>query len=193
MLTSRACARRRSPASDFRVGKPPRRGERPHMWSSKKKIAQFYGVDAAVCFVSGYLTMSPHQLPMGAEGPRHPRRVHPQQRARRDQAFRRGTPLLQAQRHRGSLTCPAHRRRVTTRILVIVEGIYSMDGDVANLPAASELRAEYGFWLMVDEAHSLESSGRTAGASPNIRGRSARSRHLDGNIVEDHVELRRHT
>ncbi len=41
------------------------------------------------------------------------------------------------------------------RILVIVEGIYSMDGDVANLPAILKLKAEYGFWLMVDEAHSL--------------------------------------
>ena len=46
------------------------------------------------------------------------------------------------------------------RILVIVEGIYSMDGDVANLPAIMKLKAEYGFWLMVDEAHSLGILGK---------------------------------
>ena len=46
------------------------------------------------------------------------------------------------------------------RILVIVEGVYSMDGDVANLPAIMKLKAEYGFWLMVDEAHSLGILGR---------------------------------
>ncbi|KSV88823.1 hypothetical protein N184_07890 [Sinorhizobium sp. GL28] len=47
------------------------------------------------------------------------------------------------------------------RIMVIVEGIYSMDGDVADLPALLKLRAEYGFWLMVDEAHSLGVLGKT--------------------------------
>jgi len=41
------------------------------------------------------------------------------------------------------------------RVLVIVEGVYSMDGDVADLPRLIELRAQHGFWLMVDEAHSL--------------------------------------
>jgi 7-keto-8-aminopelargonate synthetase-like enzyme len=46
------------------------------------------------------------------------------------------------------------------RILVIVEGVYSMDGDIANLPAIMKLKAEYGFWLMVDEAHSLGILGK---------------------------------
>jgi hypothetical protein len=47
-----------------------------------------------------------------------------------------------------------HRAEVN-RVLIIVEGLYSMDGDLANLPSLLEIRNRYGAWLMVDEAHSL--------------------------------------
>lgn len=41
------------------------------------------------------------------------------------------------------------------RRFVIVDGVYSMDGDVANLPEISALCRHHDAWLMVDEAHSL--------------------------------------
>ena len=37
--------------------------------------------------------------------------------------------------------------------LIVVDGIFSMEGDVANLPAISELAKKYNASLMVDEAH----------------------------------------
>jgi 8-amino-7-oxononanoate synthase len=40
------------------------------------------------------------------------------------------------------------------RTLVIVEGVYSMDGDVAPLPEIAALCQRYGARLLVDEAHS---------------------------------------
>ncbi|MDP4090231.1 MAG: aminotransferase class I/II-fold pyridoxal phosphate-dependent enzyme [Bacillota bacterium] len=40
------------------------------------------------------------------------------------------------------------------KILVIVEGVYSMDGDIAPIPEFVKLKKKYGFFLMVDEAHS---------------------------------------
>ncbi len=49
------------------------------------------------------------------------------------------------------------------RALIIVEGLYSMDGDVPDLAALIRLKRRYDAWLMVDEAHSLGvlgSSGR---------------------------------
>jgi glycine C-acetyltransferase len=39
--------------------------------------------------------------------------------------------------------------------LVVVDAVFSMDGDVINLPKLVELCRKYGAWLMVDEAHSL--------------------------------------
>jgi len=41
------------------------------------------------------------------------------------------------------------------KALVIIEGIYSMLGDRAPLADIVALKKKYGFWLMVDEAHSL--------------------------------------
>jgi 8-amino-7-oxononanoate synthase len=41
------------------------------------------------------------------------------------------------------------------KTLVVVEGIYSMLGDTAPLPALLEVTHRYGAYLLVDEAHSL--------------------------------------
>jgi 8-amino-7-oxononanoate synthase len=46
-------------------------------------------------------------------------------------------------------------------VLIVVEGLYSMDGDIPDLPRLAALRERYGFWLMVDEAHSLGVLGAT--------------------------------
>ena len=40
------------------------------------------------------------------------------------------------------------------KILIVVEGVYSMDGDIAPIPAFVALKKKYGAFLMVDEAHS---------------------------------------
>ena len=53
------------------------------------------------------------------------------------------------------------KRRDWTKILVIVEGLYSMEGNVCNLPAIVALKKKYKFSLYVDEAHSIGALGRT--------------------------------
>ena len=45
--------------------------------------------------------------------------------------------------------------------LVVVDAVFSMDGDIINLPEVSRLCRQYGAWLMVDEAHSLGVLGKT--------------------------------
>src|SRR4051794_28188815 len=51
-------------------------------------------------------------------------------------------------------------------VLVVVDGVFSMEGDVADLPRIVELCKEHGARLMVDEAHGAGVLGaRGAGAS----------------------------
>jgi len=46
-------------------------------------------------------------------------------------------------------------------ILVVADSVFSMDGDVMDLPATKQLCERYGARLMVDEAHSIGSLGKT--------------------------------
>jgi 8-amino-7-oxononanoate synthase len=51
-------------------------------------------------------------------------------------------------------------------VLVVVDGVFSMEGDLCDLPAIVELCQRYGARLMVDEAHGVGVLGaRGAGAS----------------------------
>jgi serine palmitoyltransferase len=45
------------------------------------------------------------------------------------------------------------------KILVSVEGLYSMEGTMCNLPRILELKKRYKFYLFVDEAHSIGAVG----------------------------------
>ena len=46
------------------------------------------------------------------------------------------------------------------KILIIVEGIYSMEGTIVNLPEVIRLKTKYKAYLYVDEAHSIGALGR---------------------------------
>lgn len=50
------------------------------------------------------------------------------------------------------------------KILVVVEGLYSMEGTMCDLPGILALKEKYKFYLFVDEAHSIGALG------PNGRG-----------------------
>ncbi len=44
--------------------------------------------------------------------------------------------------------------------LLIADAVFSMDGDIIDLPRMAELCRKYGAWLMIDEAHSVGVLGR---------------------------------
>ena len=55
------------------------------------------------------------------------------------------------------------RRAGHRKVLVVTEGLFSMDGDLAPLPAIVEMARRYDAWVLVDEAHAtgvFGSSGR---------------------------------
>jgi 8-amino-7-oxononanoate synthase len=63
-------------------------------------------------------------------------------------------------------------------VLVVVDGVYSMEGDICDVPRVAELASAYGARLMVDEAHGVGVLGaRGAGACEALG-------------VEDRVDLR---
>eukprot|EP01113_Clastostelium_recurvatum_P028903 TRINITY_DN348_c0_g1_i1.p1 TRINITY_DN348_c0_g1~~TRINITY_DN348_c0_g1_i1.p1 ORF type:complete len:583 (-),score=169.47 TRINITY_DN348_c0_g1_i1:49-1797(-) len=47
------------------------------------------------------------------------------------------------------------------RIMILVEGVYSMEGNVSNLPGIVALKKKYKAYLYVDEAHSIGAMGNT--------------------------------
>lgn len=47
------------------------------------------------------------------------------------------------------------------RILVVADAVFSMDGDIIDLPTISQLCRQYGAYLMIDEAHSVGVIGET--------------------------------
>ena len=55
------------------------------------------------------------------------------------------------------------QRKRFEKVLIVVEGVYSMDGDIAPIPELVALKKRYGCFLMVDEAHSACVLGATGG------------------------------
>ncbi|MEM7593647.1 MAG: aminotransferase class I/II-fold pyridoxal phosphate-dependent enzyme [Cyanobacteria bacterium P01_A01_bin.83] len=53
------------------------------------------------------------------------------------------------------------RRHRYQRVLIVLEGVYSTDGDIADLPSVIKLKQKYKTFLMVDEAHSIGTIGKT--------------------------------
>jgi len=47
------------------------------------------------------------------------------------------------------------------KILVVVEGIYSMEGEICALPSVIRVCKKYGVFIYLDEAHSIGALGRT--------------------------------
>lgn len=63
------------------------------------------------------------------------------------------------------------------RIIIVVEGLYSVGGDVATLKDFVEVKKRFGAYLLVDEAHSFGTCG------PNGRGEA------EAQGVEDDVDI----
>lgn len=59
---------------------------------------------------------------------------------------------------------------VVTQRLVVTDGLFSMDGDLAPLPRLSSICEAHGAWLAVDDAHGLGVLGKTGRGTLEVTG-----------------------
>jgi len=62
------------------------------------------------------------------------------------------------------------------KILIVVEGIYSMEGEILRLPEIIEIKKKYKAYLYVDEAHSIGALGSHAKGVCDYYGTTSPSR-----------------
>ena len=137
-------------------------GERPVQRALEQELAALYEVEDCVVFVSGHAT---NVSTIGyLFGPRdlilHDSLIH--------NSVLQGIQLSGASRRsfaHNDLTMLdqilGEIRSQFERVLIVVEGLYSMDGDMPDLPALIEIKRRHQAFLMVDEAHALGVLGKT--------------------------------
>ena len=137
-------------------------GERPIQRELEKALASFYEVEDCVVFVSGHATnvttigylFGPKDLVV------HDSLIHNSvlEGIKLSGAARRSFP------HNDTAALDSilgEIRGPYQRVLIVVEGLYSMDGDIADLPQLIDIKTRHKAFLMVDEAHSLGVLGDT--------------------------------
>ncbi|MDZ4843448.1 MAG: aminotransferase class I/II-fold pyridoxal phosphate-dependent enzyme [Hyphomicrobium aestuarii] len=137
-------------------------GERPVHREFERELADFYGTEDALTFVSGHATNVSTIATLVGEGDVifHDELVH-------------NSAIVGAKLSGAEVFCFPHNncdalqrlmmehRGRFRNAMVVVEGHYSMDGDIPDLPRMVEIKNRFGAWLMVDEAHSLGVLGAT--------------------------------
>ncbi|MEM9010793.1 MAG: aminotransferase class I/II-fold pyridoxal phosphate-dependent enzyme [Pseudomonadota bacterium] len=153
-------------------------GERPYHAALERAIAEFLGTEDAIAMVSGHAT---NVTSIGALlGPKDlilvDQLIH--------NSVSEGARLSGATR----LTFPhndwawvdeklSRLRGRYDRVLIVIEGLYSMDGDAPDLEKFVAVKARHDAWLMVDEAHALGVMGETGRGIAEAQG-------IDPQVVE---------
>jgi len=137
-------------------------GERPVQRELEEALAELYGVEDCIVFVSGHATnvstigylFGPKDLIV------HDSLIHNSvlEGIRLSGAARRSFPHNNAEALDAILT---EIRGQFERVLIVVEGHYSMDGDIPDLPRLIDIKRRHKAFLMVDEAHALGVLGNT--------------------------------
>jgi 8-amino-7-oxononanoate synthase len=136
-------------------------GDRPLHRELEKKIADLIGTEDSLVFVSGHAT---NVTTIGHLFGKHDLIVHD---ALIHNSVLQGCQLSQAtylsfpHNDWQSLDLILRKSRPRfRRALVVIEGVYSMDGDIPELPEFIEVKKRHNALLMVDEAHSIGVLGK---------------------------------
>ena len=72
----------------------------------------------------------------------------------------------------------------TAGCLIVTDGVFSMGGDIANLPEICALAQKYGARVMVDDAHGLGVIGEGGRGTASYYGLEDRGRYLHGHVLQ---------
>jgi 8-amino-7-oxononanoate synthase len=137
-------------------------GEKQVHRDLEQALAEFLGVPAAIAFVSGHATnVTTIGLLLGSEDLiLHDTLAHNSiiQGAELSGATRRSFAHNDWMALDALLSESRYRYR---RVLIAIEGVYSMDGDSPELPRFIELKKKHKTLMLIDEAHSLGTMGST--------------------------------
>jgi 8-amino-7-oxononanoate synthase len=139
-------------------------GERPIHRELEQALAAVHGVDDCVVFVSGHATnvstighlFGPKDLIV------HDALIHNSALIGSQLSGARRMPFAHNDWEALDQLLTQCRLQYE-RVLIVIEGLYSMDGDVPDLPQFVEIKRRHRAFLMVDEAHSLGVLGRGGG------------------------------
>ena len=137
-------------------------GERPPHRQLERALADFYGVEDCIAYVSGHATnvstlgfLFGHRDAIFYDGLAH-------------NSLMQGARLSGADRYSYEHNdCDAlekmlkEHRGKHKRACIVTEGLFSMDGNIPDLPRIIELKKKYDCMLLVDEAHSFGVLGAT--------------------------------
>ena len=122
----------------------------------EQELADFFGTRAAIIFSTGYAATMGTSATLA--GPGDVIMLDADSHASIYDGVRLSGADIIRFRHNDPADLEKRLRRLKDRsgdTLIIVEGIYSMLGDVAPLADIAAVKREYGAYLMVDEAHSM--------------------------------------
>jgi 8-amino-7-oxononanoate synthase len=149
-------------------------GERPPHRALEQRLAALHGTEAALAFVSGHATNVSTIATLC--GPRdlilHDALMHNSGVAGAQASGAKRLPFPHNDLAALERLLVQHRRR-HERALVLVESLYSMDGDMPDLVRLREITAAHDAWLMVDEAHGIGVLGEAGRGIASELGRGA--------------------
>lgn len=137
-------------------------GERAFHRALEQRLANLHGAEAALTLVSGHatnVTTIGHLL-----GPRDLLVYDASIHNSAIMGGRLARPTVHKFPHNNLDALESYldaNRSAHRRCLIVVEGLYSMEGDVPDLRRLIELKQRHKAWLMVDEAHAVGALGKT--------------------------------
>ncbi|OBA78713.1 polyketide synthase [Mycobacterium sp. 1164966.3] len=139
-------------------------GEKPVHLELERELADLIGTEDAMVLNSGHatnVTVIGHLLGEG-DLVIHDSLAHDSivQGCKLSGATRRSFPH---NNHAALDDILANIRHQYRRVLVVIEGVYSQDGDIPDLPAFIAVKQKHQALLMIDEAHSIGVLGRSGG------------------------------